>query len=100
MEVQISHHAKSRLKQRCGLKKQSFARTVEHVLLEGMKHEDASGRLKKYLDFLWFSHKNSNNTRIYGETVYLFRNSKLITVIPLPKEYRGAVKKFFSKKEN
>ena len=89
----ITNHAKDRLKERCGLPKRAKKRTAEKALAEGMRHSECNGRLKRYVDYLFLSYNLANNIRIYGNYVYIFRYEKLITVMTLPKSFKGALKK-------
>lgn len=98
--MKITKHAKIRIKERINIPKQSIDRTCLMVLEKGMSHKDATGRLRKYIDWLYFKYQKANNIKIYGEFTYLFYNQILITVIPLPSDYKNAVHKFFKKKEH
>ena len=88
------------MKERAGLSEDAANRTAVKALDLGMRHEDASGRLRKYFDWLFLKEKQANNVRIYGQFVYLFRNEKLITVVPLPCEHKKSVKKFFDRQKD
>ena len=45
--------------------------------------------LHRYLDSVYLSYGNANQMRIYGEALFIFSGSKLITVYALPTKYRG-----------
>ena len=94
----ISDHAKDRLKERCGLPKKAIERNVKTAFEQGIKHSECTGRLRKYLDYLFLSHKLATNIRLYGDTVYIFQDENLITVFQLPKIYKKAVNKLSLKK--
>ena len=80
----VTRHAKRRMKQRCGVGKKSADRMAEVVYEKGLKHSDLSGNLKKWVDSLYFRNKTANQIRLYGDKAYIFHNTKLITVIPIP----------------
>lgn len=96
--MRITRHGKKRLKERVGLSKSAEASMPAKALSVGMCHSDATGRLKKYFDFLFFHNYSATNVRIFGEHVYVFNgDDTLITVLPLPNEHKKSVKKFFDK---
>jgi len=99
MEIYISNHANDRLKERCGLKKKSKKRSVKIALEKGIKHSECTGRLKSYIDYLFLSHGNGNNIRIYGNHVYIFYDTSLVTVLTLPNEHRAALNKINKKRK-
>lgn len=94
IEVKITEHAFDRAKERFRLNQSAFKKLVERAYLQGVRHRDTSGRLKKYLDMLYMKHQTANNIRIYGLIVYLFCNNTLVTVIHLPND----MKKYLSTK--
>jgi hypothetical protein len=65
----------------------------------GLERNNTGGRLKKYLDRLWDNHKEANNMRLYGETLFIFSNHRLITIWHLPPDLRPLAKVFHSKIE-
>ena len=89
----ITNHAENRLKERCGLSKKARKRNVQKALDDGIRHSECSGKLKKYVDYLFLSYGLGNNIRIYGNHVYIFRNEILITVFALPSRLRDALKR-------
>ncbi len=46
--------------------------------------------MKKYLDSIFFEHKNANNLRIHNCHVFVFHNETLITAWPVPHKYQAA----------
>lgn len=54
------------------------------ALEKGKSHSETKGKLSRYISKLWFTYKTANNTKIYGEDVYLFNNSTLITIYRVP----------------
>ena len=98
----ISNHARQRINKRCGLPKKTVERNAKKALAAGISHNESTGRLKKYFDYLYLSHGEygCGKIRIYNDYVYLFNNSdSLITVFQLPNEYRDAINKI-SKRKN
>jgi len=89
----ITNHARDRLKERCGLPKKALERNAKNALYKGISHNECVGSLKKYLDYLYLSHKNGNNIKIYNNHVYIFFVDRLVTVLTLPNIYKGALNK-------
>lgn len=83
--VSVTSHAKRRLKERCGVSKNSAMNMAERAFNKGISFENASTDLKKYISSVYIRHeKIGDNIRIYGNMVYVFDNRTLITVYPIP----------------
>ena len=93
MQVVVTTHAAKRFKQRVGLSKKACQAQAERAMESGYSHADAKGRAKRSLDKLFLEHRTANNIRVYGEHVYLFAGSTLVTVLNLPKSVRGGFKR-------
>ena len=79
--VSVTSHAKRRLKERCGVSKNSAMNMAERAFNKGISFENASTELKKYISSVYIRHeKTGDNIRIYGNMVYVFDNRTLITV--------------------
>ena len=100
MNMLVTDHAKKRLKERAGLNSRGLARSAEIAFNKGICHSDCTGRLKRYVDYLFLSHKKGNNIRLYGDKVYIFHGISLLTVLNLPNMYHDAVNKLAKKKRN
>jgi len=94
----ITNHAKTRLKERCGLPKKALERNARNAIDRGVCHSECVGNLKKYLDYLFLSHRNGNNIRIYNNHVYIFFYERLVTVLTLPNTYKDALNKINKRK--
>lgn len=81
------------MKERCGFTKGSADRMAQRALDFGMKHNECSGKLKRYVDSLYFANKTANNIRLFGEKAYIFHNDTLITVLQVPRNLCKFVKK-------
>lgn len=91
--MRITNHGYQRINERVGLSKDAAEKMASKALERGIKHSDTTGSLNKYLSFLFFHNKTANNCRIYGEHVYLFKGTILITVLHLENKYKQAVQK-------
>jgi hypothetical protein len=96
--MDITQHAKERIRERVGIPKRSVDKNAEQALTYGVTHKEATGRLKKYFEYLFLSHGIGANIRLYANNVYIFTREKLITVLPLPNAHRNAVKKIVGRK--
>lgn len=90
--VLITKHAYDRVKERLRWKSKVLDKMAEKIFLDGIKHKDTKGNLRRYLTKLWFSYKYCNNVRIYGENIFFFCDNRLITVYQLPNNLRKYVK--------
>lgn len=86
--VVVTNHAKDRTRQRVRLNKKATERNSERAFLDGLKHSELNGGLKKFVDSLYFKYRTANNIRIYCGNVYLFCGNVLVTVIELPQKFR------------
>lgn len=94
IQVIISEHAFDRAKERLGMDRKAFETLALKAFVSGMKHGECKGRLNKYITKLFMQNGTANNTRIYGEIIYLFSGNTLITVYQLPND----LKKYLSLK--
>lgn len=82
--VNVTKHAGKRIRQRLGINKKATARNAEKAFAQGITHAEVKGKLRKYLDGIFLVNFNPTNMRVYNREVYLFRDTTLITVLPLP----------------
>ncbi len=80
----VTKHAQRRMRQRCGIGKNSVKRMAKKVYDFGMTHSETSGNLKKWVDSLYFYNQTANQIRLYGDKAYIFHNQNLITVVQIP----------------
>ena len=84
MEYSVTNHAYKRAKKRMRWSKSTTNKMARLALEKGKSHSDIKGKLNRYISKLWFTNKTANNTKIYGEDVYLFNNNTLITIYRVP----------------
>lgn len=83
--IAVTTHAKRRLKERCGVHRNSAERIAERAFRKGISFNNASEIARRYISSIYLKHdKMNNNVRIYGDIVYIFENQTLITVFPMP----------------
>ena len=90
--AEITDHAFNRAKERLGWNATTIMRMAGKALNDGVAHADTRGRLNRYLSMLYLTHRTGNNTRIYGEHVYVFHDNLLITVLNLPHRLKRSAK--------
>lgn len=91
--MNVTKHAKKRIKERCGVGERSSDRIAEIAFEKGLKHSELSGSLKKWVDGLYLKHRTGNQIRLYGDKAYIFHNVDLITVIQIPHNLTKMVSK-------
>ena len=97
-ELRVSRHGNRRARQRVGLPKRAVDRMARKALERGIGYREATGRLKEYIGWLYEKYDgNGNNIRVYGDKVYVFHDTILITVLNVPGEHRKAAVKQFEK---
>ena len=85
----VTNHAQQRMHERMGLGKKSTNRMADIALEKGLRIKETKGKLKKYLNTLYLIHGVGNNIRVYGEKVFVFQGTCLITVLALPNEFKN-----------
>lgn len=98
-KVVMTKHAERRIRQRLGINKKATEKAAEKALQFGVNHSEAKGKLSKHLDGIFLLNYRPTNMRVYNHAVYLFRNTVLITVLPLPKHLWVAADKLQRQKK-
>lgn len=93
---EVTRHAARRTKQRLGLPKRCVEKNAEMALLHGIRHSETRGSLNRYITSLYFNNCKANNIRILNQQVYIFQDTRLITVFPLPGRYRSTAEKILN----
>lgn len=88
--VIVTHHAEERTKRVVTSKKKALE-IAEEAFGFGIKHEETTGRLRKYLTGLYLQERTANNIRIHHQKVFLFNNNILITILNLPQNLNNSV---------
>lgn len=81
----FTNHSKRRMKQRCGAGAKTAEILAKRAYSEGIKHSEARGELKKWMDREYLAH-GTDDCRFYANKLYIFRkkDSLLITVLDAP----------------
>ncbi len=88
--AQITQHALERLRERFSWNQHTAQRMADRALVEGLTHAQSGGRLNRWITKLFLDHHSANNIRIYGEVIYLFQGTRLITAYGVPNNLRRA----------
>jgi len=84
--AEVTNHAIKRIRQRLGLNKTAACREATRAL-DGLAPRQCTGKLRKYLDHLAYTHRC--RYRVTPNAVYVFTTSDvLVTVWALPNEYK------------
>ena len=99
-DVVMTNHSIKRTKERVGLSKKIADKNAQKALEYGITHSECKAGLRRYLDKLYLSNNNANNVRIYHRFVYMFRDNRLITILPLPHKFYDLADKLQRQKDN
>jgi len=95
--LNISNHARQRMKERCGFKRKSQERMAQKAFNRGITHKQTKGRLHKWVTSLFFKNCNADNIRLYGDNAYIFCGETLVTVIPIPANLKKDIEKMIDR---
>ena len=99
MAAHVTNHAAQRTKERVGIPKRISEKNANKALQLGIRHNETSGSLHKYITALYLKQRTANNVRIYCGNVYIFHDEILITILTLPQKYRKAADRISRKKK-
>ena len=86
--VILTDHARARYKERMGMSKSRMEKDAEQAWKNGVRWNEVSGSLRRYIDSQHFGSKMLAEIRVYCGRVYIFKNRTLITIYELPPKYR------------
>jgi hypothetical protein len=86
INIVITEHAYNRAKERLKWKKATLDRMAYKAYKEGLSHKEVNGRIKNYLEDIYRADTKLNNMRVYGENIFIFTGSRLITIYRLPND--------------
>jgi len=83
-------HGMLRARKRLGLSRRAAFRQVNRALNDGLRADAFTGMLQQYLvDAEHHDAEKPTQARVYGEHIYIFDGTTLITVLNVPCEHRG-----------
>lgn len=89
--MNVTRHAADRTHERLGIPKKATDKIAAKAFECGIRREEISGSLRRYLDHLYSQHYTANNIRVFTYYIYIFCEDTLVTVEPLPQKYRSTV---------
>lgn len=89
--MNVTRHAADRTHERLGIPKKAADKIAAKAFECGIRREEISGSLRRYLDHLYSQHYTANNIRVFTYYIYIFCEDTLVTVEPLPQKYRSTV---------
>ena len=95
--IRITQHAAERGKERLRLNEASLARAASRAASAGMPMAETHGYLRNWLEQKMRKNGKGSGTMIHAGAVFIIENRVLITVYPLPDEYRLQVQKWLAK---
>jgi hypothetical protein len=98
--MDVTEHAKDRINERVGLPKKAAEKHAMTALEKGLSRAECTGRLGRYIDYVFLKHHRGANIRIWSGYVYVFTRKDLVTVLPLPREHRATATKMLKKKQS
>lgn len=99
MSASVTKHAEKRIRERRGSKASRSPELAERARTEGICYNDTTGKLHRYLTWLWHKGECSKDIYILGNQVYIFASETLITVLPLPGRFERTVASIRKRKE-
>ncbi len=79
------------------MSKERAQKQADKILKYGVTHKEAEGKLHGFMTYLYF-HCGSNNTRLYGDTAYLFVGKTIISCYRIPDRFVPLVKQMNKEK--
>jgi hypothetical protein len=89
--LKMTEHAIERGKERLGLNERALHRLARRVLASGLRAAEVTGRARRMLDAMGIAHHTT--PVVYGEHVFVFAETTLVTVIHVPPKFRAAFRK-------
>lgn len=92
-DINVSKHAKKRIKERCGVGKSSADRMANLAIERGADRGRTKGPLRSWLDMKYAKQKNGQ-IYVYGDKAYVIsEDNVLVTVLCIPNEFKKNLKK-------
>ena len=98
--IEVTDHAFNRLRERSGINRKAAVRLSERAYKDGLKHNEVSGDVFKYMSSVATKSNRGCSLRLYGDKVFIFNKSsknneiitdnegnrviKLITIVQIP----------------
>ncbi len=80
----ITEHAYDRMKERNGWSRKTSNRMLRRIYADGLRPGQIKGYLKKWVNNKSYYETDGGECILFGEKLYIFKNMKMVTVIPVP----------------
>lgn len=95
--MKITKHAYDRINERLGLNDGAAKNLSQNALEFGLRHNELTGPLRRFVDDCFLRYQTGNNIRIYAEKVFIFNNETLITVFALDNHLKKIANKLLKR---
>lgn len=97
MNATLTHHGRDRMKERLGLSLGASERLATLALEKGIEHGETAGALRRFIDKQAMTHGGAHY-RIYAQSLFIFQEGRLVTVLKLPNALKAAAQKIKQRK--
>lgn len=80
----LTKHAKTRMKERSGITQNNQQKMNSKIFKNGIRYEDTIGNLHDYINKINLKNEEYIETRVYGDSIYIFKKTTMITVLNIP----------------
>lgn len=98
MPAELTQHAKERGWERLKLREAPLQKLADEALELGLKQGEVSGKVARWLASEFFRHHTANNMRVWHGIAFVFHDSRLITLFPVPCKLRTRVARAMTKR--
>ena len=82
--MRVTKHGERRVRKRFGVPRKAVIGVAQTALSCGLRHREARGKLRRYLDGVFLREGKADNLRVYAGYVFVFTGDTLLTVWRVP----------------
>ena len=89
--IRLTTHGEERVADRLGLPQRRIEQAVANAYVRGKRREQIRGPLRDYLDKRYRKGVRENtatNLIVFGGNIYLFEGNTLVTMWPIPEQFK------------
>lgn len=90
-EIHLTRHAIKRARERCGWTASAALRMARKAYEHGLSLAVAPEEIRHYLEGRERAHDSADESRVYGQHIYIIEGGKCITILHLPKHCQPAL---------
>lgn len=91
--IYLTHHAIKRARERCGWTASAALRMARKAHACGISVADAPEEIRLYLEGRASAHNSADESRVYGQHIFIIEAGKCITILHMPKHCQPALRK-------